>query len=118
VDVAFAEPRYISTGAGRTRVSKMVKAVVRGSGFRPKATGPVVWLNGIATLRTQVAQGGESVEAWFVQPLEALSRAAVKAGRWELIYQPYQGTSVAYRVSPTGDPADAEIKPMIRQIAE
>jgi hypothetical protein len=114
--VYFKEPRNVSTGAGNISVREMVKVVVRGQGFRPMATGPVVWLNGIRTLRTQVAEDGTAVEAWFPESLQALDAAAAKLGKWELLYQPHEGANEVYRISPTGDPADAESRPAITNL--
>lgn len=113
VEVRFREPRAISSGAGMTLQWEAVKVVVKGGGFRPKATGPIVWLNGIPTLRTQVAEDGNTVEAYFFEPLQVFEEAAARLGRWEVIYQPHEGAREVYRLSPTGDPADADRRPMI-----
>lgn len=116
VEVHFKEPHNVSSGEGTIRLWEVVKVVVRGQGFRPKATGPVVWLNGIRTLRTQVAEDGTAVEAWFLESLQALEAAAANLGRWELLYQPHEGANEVYRISPTGNPADAESRPAIRYL--
>lgn len=116
-EVRFDEPRNISTGSGSVRVTTMVMALVKGQGFRPRATGPIVWLNGIPTLRTQVAEDGASVEAWFVESLQALADGAQSLGKWQLIYQPHEGANEVYRISPTGNPLDAGSQPVIRQLS-
>jgi len=115
VEVRFEKPRNISSGAGRISRSEMVKVVAQGEDFRQRATGPVLWLNGIPTLRTQVTEDGRSLEAWFIEPLQTLGEAADKLGRWELIYQPHAGASPVFRISPTGHPGDATERPVIKQ---
>ena len=114
--VTFEPPRMFSTGAGATHFSEAIRVIVRGRGFRPKATGPVIWLNGIPTLRTRVADDGTSVEALFLEPLEAYEAAATKLGNWGLIYQPHEGAAQVYQVSPTGHPDDARIYPSIQRL--
>ncbi len=113
-EVRFLEPRNISVGAGVIRRLEAVKVVVKGEGFRPKATGPILWLNGIPTLRTQVAEDGRMVEAYFFESFQTFEEAAARLGRWELIYQPHEGAREVYRISPTGDPALAAERPGIR----
>jgi len=114
VEVRFREPRAFSSGAGMTPQREAVKVVVKGEGFRPKATGPILWLNGIPTLRTQVAEDGRMVEAYFFESFQTFEEAAARLGRWELIYQPHEGAREVYRISPTGDPALAAERPVIR----
>lgn len=78
---------------------------------------PSVWLNGIPTFRTQVAEDGTRVEAYFLESLNTLEEAAARLGRWELLYQPHQGGPEVYRVSPTGDPAAAGTPPVITRLS-
>jgi hypothetical protein len=115
--VSFSQPRSISTGAGKTAVSQMVRVVVHGQGFRPRATGPVVWLNGVPTLRTQVSDDGTTIEAYFTQSAGELSTAADGNGAWAVIVQP-TAAGQAWRVSPTGNPADAAQRPAIGAVTK
>jgi hypothetical protein len=103
--VVFDEPRFFSTGAGVTKVTEIVQVIVRGEGFQPKATGPVVWLNNIPTLRTDVSEDGTRVEAYFLEPLQALREAAAREGGWQVIYQPHAGAPEVYRISLDVDPS-------------
>jgi hypothetical protein len=116
-EIMFPEPRAFSTGAGVTRRLDVVRVVVTGIGFRPKATGPIVWLNGTPTLRTKVAEDGTEVEAYFLEPLNMLEAAASRAGRWELVYQSHEGAREVYRISPTGDPADIDRRPSVLRLS-
>jgi hypothetical protein len=116
-EVAFEQPLNLSTGAGVTSRLDLIKVVVHGEGFRPMATGPIVWLNGIPTLRTEVAEDGTSVTAYFLESLPDLHGAATQRGHWELLYQPHEGASEVYRVSPTGHAADAGREPAISQLS-
>ena len=113
VEVAFQEPRYISSGAGVISRLRAVKVLVRGKDFRPKATGPIIWLNSIPTLRTRVTEDGTAIEAYFFESFRALEEAATRLGKWELIYQSHEGTLEVCRVSPTGDPHDADRRPVV-----
>lgn len=115
VEVYFEKARDISSGAGKISRSEMVKVVVQGEGFRQRATGPVLWLNGIPTPRAQVAEDGRFLEAWFLEPLQTLEEAADKLGRWELIYQPHAGALTVFRISPTGHPGNVNGRPVIKQ---
>ena len=116
-EIMFPEPRTFSVGAGVTRRLDVVQVVVRGVGFRPKATGPIIWLNGIPTLRTKVADDGTKVEAYFLEPLNTLEAAAMRKGSWELVYQSHEGARELYRISPTGDPADVGRQPHILRLS-
>jgi hypothetical protein len=116
-EVAFDEPRNFSSGAGVIRRLELVRVVVQGRGFRPKATGPVVWLNGIPTLRTDVAEDGTRVEAYFLEPLQEIEKSAARLGRWELLYQPHEGAQEVFRISPTGDPAGAHQPPEVLRLS-
>ena len=107
-EVMYTEPRAFSIGTGVTRRLEIVQVVVKGTGFLPKATGPVIWLNGIPTLRTTVAEDGTSVEALFLETLHTIESAAARMDRWELIFQPHEGSRQVYRVSPTGFAADVD----------
>ena len=114
----FSQPRNISTGAGAEQRQEIVRVIVRGQGFRPRATGPVVWLNGIATLRTQVAADGSSLQADFLESVPELEAAAARLGRWQLIVQPHEGAREALLVSPSGHPADAGTRPSVTSKTE
>ena len=116
-EIAFDEPRNLSSGAGVIRRLELVRVLVRGRGFRPKATGPIVWLNGLPTLRTDVAEDGTRVEAYFLEPLQEIEKAAARLGRWELIYQPHEGAQQVFRISPTGDPAGAHQPPEVLRLS-
>lgn len=116
-EVAFPEPHNLSTGAGSARRLVLVKVTVRGHGFRPMATGPVVWLNGIPTLRTEVAEDGTTVEAYFLESLDELEGAAQGRRRWELLYQPHGGATAVQRISPTGDVGDSDQSPPIKELS-
>jgi hypothetical protein len=113
VDVHFDEPRNFSRGAASVRVSRISKVVVKGEGFRAKATGPIVWLNGVATMRTQVSEDGRTVEAYFFESVSDIESAAKRLRGWQLIYQPHEGCDEVYRISPTGVPADAQNRPRV-----
>ena len=113
--VAYDQPRNLSIGAGTARRLDVVKVIIKGEGFRPKSTGPIVWLNGIATLRTDVSEDGTTVEAYYLEPLPDLEAAAATLGRWELLYQPFECSAEAYRIYPSGDAAGADLAPYIRR---
>jgi hypothetical protein len=115
-EVMYTEPRAFSIGTAVTRRLEIVQVVVKGTGFLPKATGPVIWLNGIPTLRTTVAEDGTSVEALFLETLHTIESAAARIDRWELIFQPHEGSRQVYRVSPTGFAADVDRQPEIRRL--
>lgn len=117
VEVSFDKPLNLSIGAKVAHRLELVKVVLRGQGFLPKATGPILWLNGIPTLRTQVTEDGTTVEAYFLDSLQVLEEAAARLGRWELLYQAHEGASEVYRISPTGDPAVADSQPTIRRLS-
>ena len=103
--VHFTQPRSLSTGAGAEQRHEIVRVVVRGQGFRPRATGPIVWLNGIATLRTQVAEDGASIQADFLESVPELEAAAARLGQWRVVVQPHEGAGEALLVAPAGQPA-------------
>lgn len=112
-EVHFAKPRNISIGARVIQRAEMVRVVVKGVGFRPRATGPVVWLNGVPTLRTLVSDDGTALEAWFLESIQEFDVAAAQLGRWELMVQPHEGAGQVFRISPSGHPTDAGTRPAI-----
>ncbi len=116
-EVYFEKPINISVGNSVVPYVEAIKVVIKGEGFIPKATGPVIWLNGISTLRTVVAEDGACVEGYFYQPLRRLDESAEKMGRWELIYQSHEGTPEVYRISPDGDVKDIDSRPAIKKLS-
>lgn len=116
-EVYFEKPINISIGNSVAPYVEAIKVVIKGNGFIPKATGPVIWLNSISTLRTVVAEDGTYVEGYFYQPLRNLDESAEKMGRWELIYQSHEGTPEVYRISPTGDVKDIDSRPTIKKLS-
>ena len=117
-EVHFSQPRNISTGAGAERRREIVRVVVQGQGFHTRATGPVVWLNGVPTIRTRVADDGSSIQAVFLESVPELDAAAARTGGWQLIVQPSEGAREVLQVSPSGDPAAARARPAVTSRTE
>jgi hypothetical protein len=114
-EVEFATPRELSTGAGKASLSKLVKVTIHGAGFRAGAAGPLVWLNGVATLRTEVSRDGRTIKAWFLEPIESLVQAAAQRGEWDVVYRRSTGDPQAFRIAYAGNPGARSSAPVIVQ---
>lgn len=112
--VSFTQPQTVRLNTALTRVSSAIMVEIRGGGFRPTAVPAAVWVNGVLSNETMPSEDGQKLYAYyFFESLASLEQAVSQLGRWEVIYQPALGGSLAYQVSPTGDPADAYQRPAV-----
>lgn len=89
IEAGFEQPHSISVSDGPPKqYLDAVKVVVTGQGFTQRNAGPVIWLNGVPTLRVIVAEDGSSLEAYFYQPLWQVEAAS--GGRWEVQFQDHE----------------------------
>lgn len=113
VAVQYQQPRLMSMGAGQQSFSNAVEIQLKGVYLNGASLQPTVYLNGYKTSRTHVSPHTDALTAWlYGVSLKALKRAAIEQGGWSLEYQ-LPGGHHRLRVSPTGQVADIDKRPVI-----
>jgi len=117
-EVTFREPRRMSVGAGVRLEHRAIKVVVRGEGLRAAATGPVLYLNGVAINRTTVSDDHRTATGYAYGVGIDAFQVTVKGGRWELILQSNVGAPEVYRVPSAKPTSRASGRPSVTRLLE